>query len=429
MLVAVEQRDKVERKLKKVKIDLMRNPKFALWSGVMMVGKTELSDNVRTACTNGRDELYGRTFVQKLSDKELGFVILHENMHKALRHLTIWRKLYEQNAQLANISCDHVINLMIVDYDPLEQYVAFPRENGERIGQYDPRFKGMNTKQVFDILRQEEQEREEGGGGDGEESEREGDEGDEGGGGNGPSGPSGFDEHDWEGAKDRSAEEKKELEQEIDQAIRQGEMAHEKATGNKRGNMSRELGDLLDPQIDWREVLREFVKSICSGRDTSSWRRVNRRFLGSDIYMPTMIGERIGSVAIGVDTSGSISGTEINRFLSEVRSIAEDVRPEKIDLIYWDAHVAAHEVYDENEMANIVSSTKPKGGGGTDPRAMMRYLKDEKIEPECIIMLTDGEINDWGSDWTAPILWVVCNSYRGNTITAPVGKTVHIKDN
>jgi len=423
MLVAVEQKDKVERKLKKVKIDLMRNPKFALWSGIMMVGKTELSDNVRTACTNGRDELYGRTFVQKLSDKELGFVILHENMHKALRHLTIWRKLFEEDASLANQACDHVINLMIVEYDPLEQYVAFPRENGERIGCYDPRFKGMNTKQVFDILKQEQEEE---GGEDGEDGGEDGDQ--DGGGGNGPH-RKGFDEHDWEGAKDRSDEEKKELEQEIDQALRQGEMAHEKTTGNKLGNMSRELGDLLDPQIDWREVLREFVKSICSGRDTSSWRRVNRRFLGSDIYMPTMIGERIGAIAIGVDTSGSISGTEINRFLSEVKSIAEDVRPEKIDLIYWDAHVAAHEVYDENEMANIVSSTKPKGGGGTDPRAMMRYLADKKIEPECIIMLTDGEINDWGSDWNAPILWVVCNSYRGNTITAPVGKTVHIKDN
>ena len=206
-------------------------------------------------------------------------------------------------------------------------------------------------------------------------------------------------------------------------------MAEKKAIGNKAGNMSRELGDLLEPQIDWREVLREFVKSICNARDTSSWRRVNRRFLGSDTYMPTMIGERIGSLAIGVDTSGSISGKEINRFLSEVKSIAEDVRPEKIDLIYWDSRVAAHETYDENDMANIVSSTKPKGGGGTDPCAMMHYLKDNKIEPECIIMLTDGEIYDWGSDWNAPIMWVVCNSYRGSKITAPVGKTVHIKDN
>ena len=405
----VEQKDKVERRLKKVKIDLMRNPKFALWSGIMMVGKTELSSDIPTACTNGRDELYGREFVKSLTDKELGFVILHENMHKALRHLFIWRKLWDSDGRVANMACDYVINLMIVGMDPGEQYIAFPRDGGgKRIGMFDPRFTGMNAKQVFDILKQEKEE----GGGEG-----------------GGEGGDGFDVHDWEGAKGLDAEEQKELEREVDRAIRQGMMAHQKANGNNRGDLSRELGDLLDPQVDWREVLREFVKSICNAKDTSSWRRVNRRFIGSDIYMPTMVGERIGSIAIGVDTSGSINAKDINRFLSEVKSIAEDVRPEKIDLIYWDASVAGHEVYDENDMANIVSSTKPKGGGGTDPRAMMHYLKQEKIEPECIIMLTDGEIDDWGSDWSAPIMWVVCNSYRGSKITAPVGKTVHIKDN
>ena len=54
--------DKEERKLKKVKINIMRDPNFALWSGIMMVGKTYIDDSVATACTNGRDERYGRKF-------------------------------------------------------------------------------------------------------------------------------------------------------------------------------------------------------------------------------------------------------------------------------------------------------------------------------------------------------------------------------
>jgi predicted metal-dependent peptidase len=411
----VIQKDKDERKLKKVKISLMRNPKFALWSGIMMVGKTVLDDNVPTAMTDGRDEWYGREFVNKLPEKQLGFVVLHENMHKALRHLTTWRKLYAEDPKLANIACDHVINLMIVESDPNEQFVEFPKywegENkGERMGCYDLKYKGMNAKQVFDILKQQQQ-----------------DGGNEGGGGD-EGGDKSFDAHDWDGAKDMSKDEQQELEREIDQAIRQGVIAQQKAIGSASGNMHRELGDLLDPQVDWREVLREFVSAICNNKDTSSWRRVNRRFLGSDTYMPTMIGERVGSLAIGIDTSGSISGREINRFLSEVKSIAEDVHPEKIDLIYWDSAVAAHETYDEGDMANLVSSTKPMGGGGTDPRAMMQYMKEKNISPECIIMLTDGEIYDWGNEWEAPIMWVICNSYRGSSITAPVGKTVHIKD-
>ena len=393
-------KDKEERRLKKVKIALMRNPKFALWSGIMMVGKTSISDDFPSACTNGRDETYGREFVRELDDKELGFVVLHENLHKAFRHLFIWKKLDEIDRNLTNAACDYVINLMIVEMDPTEQVVAMPKKDGKPYGLLDQRFKGMNTKQVFDILRKEQ---EEGGGG----------------------GEGGFDLHDWDGAKELSDEDKKVLEREVDQAIRQGQIAHQKVHGKGAGNMDRELGDLLEPTVDWREVLREFVKSVCNNKDMSSWRRVNRRFVGENIYLPTLIGERVVHIAIGIDTSGSIGGVELNEFLSEVQSIAKDVNPRAVDLIYWDSRVAAHEEYSEADVSNIVSSTKPKGGGGTDPTAMMTYLKEKNIKPEVIVMLTDGEIGDWGDEWDAPVLWAISNG--ASDVFAPVGKTVHIK--
>ena len=104
----------------------------------------------------------------------------------------------------------------------------------------------------------------------------------------------------------------------------------------------------------------------------------------------------------------------------------EEVRPSHIDLIYWDSRVAAHEEYTQSDMDTLIHSTKPKGGGGTDPTCMETYLKEQKIEPECIIMLTDGEIGSWGSDWGAPILWAISNDYR--KITAPVGLTLRIED-
>ena len=69
------------RKLKKVKIRLMRTPQFVMWQGIMMLGETSISDEVPTACTNGRDEIYGREFIKELSEKELGFIILHETLH------------------------------------------------------------------------------------------------------------------------------------------------------------------------------------------------------------------------------------------------------------------------------------------------------------------------------------------------------------
>jgi len=388
-----------ERKLQKAKITLMRNPKFALLQGVMMVGRTSVADDVPTACTNGRDEKYGRKFVSVLSDKELAFVVAHEVSHKMYRHLTTWRKLHDENASRANSACDYVINYMLHELDPNEDVIAMPRfkdgaKKGERMGLYDPQFKGMNSKQVFDLLE------ESGGGG-------------------------GFDDHDWDGAKEMTEEEKKTLEREIDQAIRQGVMAHEKAHGKGAGGIGREIDEHLQPKINWREELREYVKATCHNKDTSSWRRVNRRYLSSGTYMPSMIGEKVGHIVVAIDTSGSIGGRELDEFLAEVKGVAEEVSPEMVDLIYWDGAVAGHEKYEGAEVSNIVSSTKPSGGGGTDPSCVSQYLRDEVIKPECIIVLTDGYVPNWGSEWTAPTMWVITG---GNDAVSDNGRTIHIID-
>jgi len=400
-----------ERKVQKAKITLMRNPKFALLSGVLMVGRTSVVDNVPTACTNGRDERYGRKFVKDLREQELNFLVAHENGHKMYRHLTTWKKLHDENHRLANQACDYVINLMLKDLDPTESVIAMPRfpqghpMAGRVMGLVDERFRGMNSKQVFDILKQEQ---EEGGSG--------GDDGEDG----------GFDDHDWQDAKDMSEEEKKELEREIDQAIRQGVMAQQKLAGSGVGGLDRELADLLEPKVNWREVLRDFVKSICNSKDASSWRRVNRRFLSTGVYMPTLIGEKVGHLVIAIDTSGSVGDEELAEFLSEVKGIAEEVNPACVDLLYWGSSVVGHETYGDGQAGDIINSTRPKDGGGTSPSCVSEYLKEKNIKPECVIILTDGCVgNDWGSEWTAPTLWCIVGDYFDGE--AGNGKTIHIK--
>jgi predicted metal-dependent peptidase len=417
-----------ERKVQKAKITLMRDPRFALWSGILMVGRTSVVDNIPTACTNGRDEKYGRKFVAMLKEPELNFVVLHENLHKAYRHLTTWKKLHDENHSLANAACDYVINLKLKDLDPSERTIAMPKWadgelKGKPMGLVDEKYRGMNAKQVFDILKDEQKDK-----GEGNPCE-DGDPSDEEGGpnkGKGKGTSEGFDDHDWDGAKEMTEEEKKVLEREIDQAIRQGVMAHQKIAGTNAGELDRDLLDLLEPKVDWREMLREFVKSTCHAKDTSSWRRVNRRFLSMGTYMPSLIGEKVGHLVVAVDTSGSVGQEELSGFLTEVRGIAEEVKPSQVDLIYWDSHVAAHEEYTEGMVGDIINSTKPRGGGGTSPSCVSAYLKEKQIKPECIIVLTDGYVgNDWGSDWTAPVLWAIVG---GNDCVADNGKTIHVKD-
>ena len=395
-----------ERRLQKAKISLMRNEKFALFAGVLMVGRTFVKDDIPTACTNGRDELYGREFVKKLRDNELAFVVLHEAMHKAYRHLTTWKKLHDENHMLANAACDYVINLELRDLDPEGRFISMPvfregENRGKVMGLIDEKYRGLNSKQVFDLLKEEYGDQ---GGGVGD----------------------GFDEHDWDGAQDLSDEDKEKLARDIDQAMRQGLMAQQKIAGRGTGGMSRDLAELMQPKIDWREVLREFVKTTCRARDASSWRRVNRRFLSGDTYMPSLIGERVGHLVVAVDTSGSVGVNELKEFLSEVKGIAEEVNPEKVDLLYWDSSIAGHEEYTDTNVSNIITSTKPRGGGGTSPSCITKYLEEKHIEPECCIVLTDGYVgDDWGGNWPSPVLWVIVG---GNDVMAAKGKTVHVKD-
>lgn len=400
-----------ERKLTKVKINLMRDPRFALMSGILMVGKTGIKDGIPTACTNGRDEWYGREFVNKLSEKELGFVVAHEAMHKMYRHLTTWRKLHDENHKLANAACDYVINLQLKDLDKAESIIAMPickdgPNKGKVMGLVDERFRGMNAKQVFDILKQEQ---EDNGGDDDPDNFGDGD-------------GEGFDEHDWDGAENLTDEEKQELERQVDQAIRQGLIA-EKKFGKGAGGLGRDMEDLLTPTVDWREVLREFVKSTCAGKDKSSWRRPNRRFLGSGTYMPTLVSETVGNIVVAVDTSGSVGRDEFREFMSEVKSIADDVKPSRVDMLYWDGGVDKHEEYEQHEIANLIDATRPMGGGGTDPDCVPKYMASKGMRPECVVMFTDGYVPNWGNDWVAPVLWVVVDNKEA---TAETGKTVHI---
>jgi predicted metal-dependent peptidase len=391
-----------EQRIERCHVQLMKHKNFALFSGLFMIGKVSVDDEVPTACTNGLDVRYGRAFVDRLNDKQLAFLILHENMHKAYRHLVVWEKLNKKNPMLANMACDYVINLQIRDYDPNQYDTEMPTdEDGEVLGLIDEQYRGMDAHQVFLLLEKEEEQGGRGGGGE----------------------PKGFDDHDWDGAKELSKEEQEQVAKEIEQALRQGSIL----VGKMGGNVDRNISEMLTPKIDWKEALREFVKSMTQGKDQSSWRRLHKRYLAADIIMPSSYSEKVGGITIAIDTSGSIGTEELSQFLSEVKSICEEVSPEVIDLLYWDTHVAARETYTENELAGLVESTKPAGGGGTEPACVPKYMNKHNIKPECLLMLSDGYIgHQKESDWniSAPVLWCI----KGNSsFVAPVGKTVHVE--
>jgi predicted metal-dependent peptidase len=189
-----------------------------------------------------------------------------------------------------------------------------------------------------------------------------------------------------------------------------------------KGNMPQEIKDLLESKVDWREVLREFITSTCSDKDISTWRRPNRRWVDRDVYLPSTIGESVGRIVIGADMSGSMHDV-LGRVLGEIVRISSVARPEGIDLLYWDTHVCAVEKYDLEDLDSLLNNTKPVGGGGTNPQCVSDYIRDHKLKPECIIMLTDGYVDGWGTGWNAPVLWGITSKgiTAGNGVTVSIG--------
>lgn len=399
MSLAIGKKLTAGQRLQKTTMDLMGTDEFIALSGVLMIGKKSVVDGLPTACTNGKDEMYGKDFVESLNDPELRFLMLHECYHKMYRHLTTWEHLHKDNAQLANMAMDYVINVKLFDTDANRHgWIKMPE-----CGLLDEQYRGMDVAQVYKKLKQNPPPSG-GGGGQGD-----------GGAGSGQ----GMDEHDWANAQEMSAEERDALAREIDEAIRQGA-----AVAGKLGSGGdRLLSEVLQTKQDWRELLREFVTSTTAGKDFSTYRKVNRRFVGMDLLMPGSISEAVGDIVVAIDTSGSIGEVELAHFMGEVTGICEQVKPSRVHVMYWDTEVCRHEVYLQDELDDLVKSTKPAGGGGTMVECVPEYIRDKSLNVECVVVLTDGYLGgSWGT-WPVPVLWAINGNKRA---TANVGVTVHI---
>jgi len=390
-MLAIGKQLTAEQRLRKATTDIIGHPDFVALTGVLMIGSKKIVDDVPTACTNGRDEMYGREFVDNLSDAEFRFLVLHECYHKMYKHLTTWQHLHKQSAQKANMACDYVINLKLAETDAGKTgWIKLPHG-----GLLDKKYMGMDSQQVFNLLDMDDEDEQGGGSGNGV-----------------------LDDHDWDGASELTEEETKELAQQLDQAIRQGAIL----AGKVGSGGNRDIGELLQTKQDWREILRDFVTTTCAGKDYSTWRKPNRRFIGMDMLMPSSISESVGEIVVGIDTSGSIGVDELNSFLTEIVGICDQVKPSKVRLMYWDTQVCSEEVYLDADYVNLVQSTKPKGGGGTDPECVPAYMNEHGIKPEAVVMLTDGYVGSWGQ-WSVPVLWCILNN---KSASPDVGKTVHI---
>jgi predicted metal-dependent peptidase len=193
---------------------------------------------------------------------------------------------------------------------------------------------------------------------------------------------------------------------------------------------------LLAVETPWQDILAEFIKQQVKGGGQTTWRKYNRRLIGSDIYMPSMLNERAGSMVVAIDTSGSISQDIVTKFLSELKAIVTDVVPEKLHLMYWGSTVCAEETYDEMTYGNLEDSTKPIGGGGTKPACVQEWVGDgvktgAYQNLDAVIVFTDGYFyGDRQGEWEQlgiPVLWAVLEHGGNAEFTPTFGSLIKVK--
>lgn len=367
----------------KIRIDrarsqAMRHPDFCLLAGVMMIGRVFVEGGIPTAATDGVNTYFGSAFAESLTEQEVNFLVLHEEGHKAFRQLFMYPHLCAIDKHRANMAMDYIINGWIIDTDPKGTFAKLPKG-----GLYKPEWSKLTVQEVFDLLKSE---------------------------GDGQGGP--LDGHDWESASNLTEAEEKELAKEIDGALREGTIL----VGKAKGKIDRRITEMLQTKIDWREVMREFVNTIASGKDQSTWRRFNRRYTSSDMYLPSTISESVDEIVVGIDTSGSIDEHQLAQATSELVSICESVRPRRIRVLWWDTRVDKEQVI-EGEASKILHTLEPSGGGGTLAGCVSKYVIKQGYTPEAIVMFTDGYVEDnirW--EVNVPTLWVI-NGFDG--FTAP----------
>lgn len=169
--------------------------------------------------------------------------------------------------------------------------------------------------------------------------------------------------------------------------------------GKVPAGLVRTLEGVAEATVDWRELLRRLWSDTIP--TDSNWMRPNRRHVWAGLYLPGIVREGVGEIAIAVDCSGSVSDRQLRLFEAEIRSILEGQRPERVHVLYFDTEIQKSEIYFAGETIHL----DPVGGGGTDFGPCFGWLHEHAIRPQTLVFLTDlcGTFPENAPEY--PVLW------------------------
>jgi len=424
--------EQIEDLLIKSRIKMLLTPNAAFFGNLAC--RLIFKDGTKwcpTIATDGKYFYYNRDFVAALHDRsedQLLFGVAHEVLHCVYDHMGRLTRNWERpltredfpiteagfdeyieyqntmvrDSQLWNIANDYVVN-----NDLIEASV------GERIDMveilYDFKYRGKFSEEIYEELVKEAEENgnvrykktfdthlgEYG-------SPQEGD---------GEDGP-----------VKMTDEEREQVRQEMQGAVEQAA----RQAGKLPGALGRMIDQILNPKLNWRELLAQQIQSVIKSDYT--FNRCSRKGMDSGIWLPAMDFDETIDITIAFDMSGSIGQQPANEMISETMAIMSQYTNFKITVMCFDTQVYNVQTFGEHDMDDF-SEYEVVGGGGTDFDCVYNYMKEEGIEPKKLVMFTDGYPWDsWGDANYCDTLFIIHGSEAGRHPIAPFGITVPYND-
>jgi len=152
--------------------------------------------------------------------------------------------------------------------------------------------------------------------------------------------------------------------------------------GSVGGDLKKEIIKRLETKVDWRKVMRYFIKTSQRANKSSTVRRINRRYA---YIHPGKKVKRQAKIAIAIDQSGSVSDDMLENFFGELNKLSKLAA---FTVIPFDTSVNEKLVYEWKKGKS--HSAERVMCGGTCFDAPTEYV-NKRGDFDGVIILTDME--------------------------------------
>ena len=299
-----------------------------------------------------------------LSEMHQMGLLKHELLHIAFGHLTSFKSF--KNHRLANIAMDMEIN-QYIDKDWLPT-------GGINIDDYEDLNldRKAGCRYYYDKLNQFQEEKDKNGSCGNEDMDKLLDQ---------VANGEGPDHSTWGEFEDLSEAEQKLIEKQLQKVLSDAK----EQTVKKRGNIPGEIEgvivieEIVPPKFDWRGYIRRFTGVSTKVFTKKIRRKENRRYEEN----PGLKIKMRQHMLLAIDTSGSVSNSELQEFMGEIHHIYK--AGVDVTIMQCDTSIRSIEAYKGKNEINVV------GRGGTEFDPVLDYYNANQKKYTSLVYFTDGE--------------------------------------